>query len=352
MLNSSRKFSPSRLRLAVTAAVAVVGLSLVATSAHAADTLGAIKKRGALNCGVNVGLTGFSSPDTAGKWTGMDVDICRAIAAAILGSGDKVKFSPYNAQQRFTALQSGEIDILSRNTTMTLTRDSKNGFEFLPVVYHDGAQFMVATQSKFRSAKDLGNQSICVQSGTTTELVMNEFFNSNKIKFKPVVMAEEIDAENAFFSGRCQALVTDGSGLAAVRAGRNMTDKDYRILPEVISKEPLAPAVRKDDPAFRTVAVWTVYVLMAAEELGITKANVDQMKSSDNVEIKRILGVEKGIGASMGVDDSWAYNAIKAVGNYGEIFERNVGLASPLKLERGINALWTNGGLVYAPPIR
>ncbi|MDI9408617.1 MAG: amino acid ABC transporter substrate-binding protein [Candidatus Pacebacteria bacterium] len=327
-------------------------MSLFAASSQAADTLGAIKKRGALNCGVNVGLAGFSIPDSAGNWTGLDVDICRGIAAAIFGTGDKVKFFPYNAQQRFTALQSGEVDILSRNTTMTLTRDSKNGFEFLPVVYYDGAQFMVKTNSKFKSAKELANQSICVQSGTTTELVMNEFFNSNKIKFKPVVMAEQIDSENAFFSGRCQALVTDGSGLAAVRAGRNLTDKDYRILPEVISKEPLAAAIRKDDPNFRTVAYWTVNVLMAAEEFGITKANVDQMKSSDNVEIKRILGVEPGIGASMGIDDSWAYNAIKAVGNYGEIFERNVGQGSALKLKRGLNAQWNKGGLVYAPPIR
>ena len=348
---NTRLLSKSVLGVAMMAAL-VVGNGLASSTAKAGATLDAIKNRGVLNCGVNIGLAGFSIPDAQGNWSGMDVDTCRAVAAAILGSGDKVKFFPFNATQRFTSLQSGEIDMLSRNTTYTLTREANNGFIFGPVTYYDGAQFMVPAASKAKSALQLKGATICVQSGTTTELVMNEYFKSNKVKFKPLVMAEEVDVENAFFSGRCQALVTDGSGLAAVRAGRKMSEKAFRILPEVISKEPLTPAVRKDDPAFADVMRWTVYALIAAEEFGITSKNVDEMKNSTNEEVMRILGVKPGMGKSLGLDEAWAYNAIKAVGNYGEIFERNIGMDSPLKLARGKNAQWNKGGLIYSPPIR
>ncbi|MDI9349856.1 MAG: amino acid ABC transporter substrate-binding protein [Candidatus Symbiobacter sp.] len=322
-------------------------------SAQAGEVLDAVKKRGILNCGVNTGLAGFGIQDAQGVWRGLDVDTCRAVAAAILGDAEKIKFSPYNAQQRFTALQFGEIDVLARNTTLTLNRSASLGLGFAPVTYYDGAQFMVPTKKPIKSAKQLRGATICVQSGTTTEQVVAEFFRTNKMPFKTVIMEQLTEIENAFFSGRCDAYVTDGSGLAGTRAGRNLSDKDYAILPEMISKEPLALAYRSNDPQFGTIVDWTVYALIAAEEYGITQANVATMKAtSTDPEVKRLLGADPGMGAALGIGDDWAFNAIKAVGNYGEVFERNIGTNSPLKLKRGLNALWSKGGLLYSPPIR
>ena len=336
--------------------IATLAIILVGTNLHSAkagEVLDAVKKRGILNCGVSTGLAGFGIQDSQGVWRGLDVDLCHAVAAAIFGDGDKIKYSPYNAQQRFTALQFGEIDVLARNSTITMTRNTTLGLNFAPVTFYDGSQFMVPTKKKLKSAKQLKGATICVQSGTTTEQVVAEYFRTNKMNYKPVIMEQPTEIENAFFSGRCDAYVTDGSGLAAVRVGRNKSEADYIILPEVISKEPLGLFYRNNDQQFGSVVTWTIYALIAAEEFGITKDNVAEMKAnSTSPEVRRLLGAEPGIGASMGLSDDWAYNAIKTVGNYGEVFERNVGTNSPLKLKRGMNALWSNGGLLYAPPIR
>lgn len=331
----------------------LVGLAAPLHTAKAGEVLEAVKKRGVLNCGVNTGLEGFGIQDAQGVWHGLDVDFCRGVAAAILGDAEKVKFSPYNAQQRFTALQFGEIDVLARNTTQSLTRMTTLGFNFAPVTYYDGAQFMVKASKRVKSAKELKGAAVCVQSGTTTEQVVAEFFRTNKIAYKPVIMEQLVEIENAFFSGRCDAYVTDGSGLAATRSNRKMTEKDYVILPETISKEPLALAYRNNDPQFGNIVDWTIFAMIAAEEFGITKDNVAEMKAkSTDPEVRRLLGAEPGMGAALGIGDDWAFNVIKAVGNYSESFERNVGAKSNLKLKRGLNALWTKGGLLYAPPVR
>lgn len=334
------------------AAATVTAIAFTANSAFAGDTVDAIKKRGELNCGVNTGLAGFSAPDAQGNWTGIDVDVCRALAAAMLGSPTKVKFFPYNAQQRFTSVQSGEVDILSRNTTWTLTRDTDLGLDFGPVVYYDGQGFMVPSKLGVKSAKDLNGATVCVQTGTTTELNLTDWFRANKLELKPVVIQEQSQVEAAFFAGRCDAYTTDASGLASTRASRASNPDDYVILPEIISKEPLAPAYRQNDAQFGDIVRWTIYALIQAEESGITKANVDEMKKSADPTIQRLLGVTPGAGKSLGLDEEWAARAIKAVGNYGEMFERNVGQGSPLKLKRGLNDLWSRGGLQYAAPVR
>jgi general L-amino acid transport system substrate-binding protein len=338
-------------KLMIAAVVALLGSAMAIGNAQAGATLDAVKQRGELICGANTGLAGFSRPDDQGNWTGLDVDTCRAVAAVILGSPDKAKFVPLNAQQRFPALQSGEIDLLTRNTTWTLSRDTSLGFNFAPTTYYDGQGFLVP-KGTVTSAKELSGATVCVQQGTTTELNLADYFRANNMELKPLVFVELTEAEGAFFSGRCDAYTTDASGLASTRAAKAGNPDDYVILPEVISKEPLAPTVRHGDDEFFDIVKWTVFALIEAEEKAITQANVEQMKSSDDPNIKRLLGVTPGNGEALGLDEEWAVRAIKAVGNYGEMFERNVGAGSPLKLERGLNALWTKGGLMYAPPLR
>ncbi|MEB4591757.1 amino acid ABC transporter substrate-binding protein [Candidatus Thiothrix sp. Deng01] len=333
------------------AGFALCAAALSSLPAHAGKTLDAVKSRGQLVCGVNVALAGFSSADSNGAWSGLDVDYCKALAAAILGDANKVKWAPLNAQQRFTALQSGEIDILSRNTTWTLTRDASLGANFVGVMYYDGQGFMVPKKLKLTSAKQLDNATVCVQSGTTTEKNLTDFARVNNLKIKPLVFEKNEAATGAYHSGRCQAYTTDASGLAAERAISKNPDEDM-ILPEIISKEPLSPLVRRGDDEFFAIAKWVRNALVEAEEYGITQANVDEMKSNADPNIQRILGVSEDMGGLLGLDKEWAYRAIKAVGNYGEIFERNVGKGSPLKLERGLNSLWNKGGILYAEPIR
>jgi general L-amino acid transport system substrate-binding protein len=335
---------------------ALLGVIAVAVgfnrAAHAGATFDKVKQAGQVVCGVHTGLAGFAMPDSQGHYTGLDVDICRALAAALFGDSTKVKYVPLTAQQRFTALQSGEVDVLSRNTTWTLQRDTDLGLDFTAVVYYDGQGFMVAKKLGVKSVKELNGATICVQPGTTTELNLADYFRANKLDFKPVVIEKLDEVESAFFSGRCDAYTTDRSGLAATRAARATNPDDYVILPDVISKEPLSPAVRQGDDPWDHLVRWVIFALIQAEESGITSKNVDDMLKSDDPTIKRLLGVSPGAGKSLGIDEKWAYNEIKQVGNYGEIFERNVGQGSPLKLERGLNNLWTKGGLMYAMPIR
>jgi general L-amino acid transport system substrate-binding protein len=334
------------------AAVALLG---IAGTAHAGKDLDAVKARGNLICGVNTGVAGFAQPDDKGKWTGLDVDVCRATAAAIFGDSEKVKYVPTTAQQRFTALQSGEVDILSRNTTYTLTRDTALGLDFTGINYYDGQGFMVAKKLGVKSAKELNGATVCVQPGTTTELNLADYFRANKMTFKPVVIEKVEEIRAAFYAGRCDVYTTDASGLYSTRAANTpapLKPEDFIILPEIISKEPLGPAVRQGDNQFADIVRWAFYAMVEAEEYGITSKNVDEMLKSENPTIKRILGVTPGMGKALGVDEKWVYNIIKQVGNYGESFERNVGMGSPLKIERGLNAQWNKGGLQYAPPIR
>ncbi|MEO5697927.1 MAG: amino acid ABC transporter substrate-binding protein [Burkholderiaceae bacterium] len=335
--------------LAITAAL----LAAFSTTAHAGKTLDQIKQRGEIICGVNTGLAGFSQADTNGKWTGLDVDVCRAIAAAVLGDANKVKWVPLTAQQRFTALQSGEIDILSRNTTWTLTRDASLGMNFTGVTYYDGQGFMVPVSSKVKSAKQLKGAPVCVQSGTTTEKNLTDFSRGNNLSMKPVVFEKLEAATGAYFSGRCVAFTTDASGLASIRNKEARDPKEHIILPELISKEPLGPVVRRGDDEWFAIAKWVVFGLIEAEEYGITQANVDKMVSdSKDPVVTRIVGTSEDTGKLLGLDKDWMVKAIKAVGNYGEMFDRNVGPKSDLSLPRGVNNLWNNGGIMYAPPIR
>ncbi|HZK92143.1 MAG TPA: amino acid ABC transporter substrate-binding protein [Stellaceae bacterium] len=332
--------------------MALFGALGAATPAQAGPTLDKIKQAGGFSCGVQTGLAGFAQADSQGVYTGFNVDICKALSAAIFGDPGKVKYVPLTAQQRFTALQSGEVDILSNNTTWTLQRDTELGLNFAPVVFYDGQGFMVAKKLNVKSAKELNGATICVQPGTTTELNLADYFRANKMEYKPVVIEKLDEVVAAFFSGRCDVFTTDASGLAAVRMGRASNPDDYMILPERISKEPLAPVVRHGDDQWHDIVDWVVFALIQAEESGITKVNVDDMLKSDDPSIKRMLGATPGMGKALGLDENWAYNEIKAVGNYGEIFDRNLGAGGPLKLERGLNALWKNGGLQYAMPIR
>ncbi len=331
----------------------VAAAALTALPAHAGRTLDDIRKRGQVVCGVNTGLAGFSSADSQGNWSGLDVDICRAIAAAVFGDGNKVRWVPLNAQQRFTALQSGEIDVLSRNSTWTLTRDASLGLHFTAVTYYDGQGFMVPAKSKIRSAKQLRGATVCVQSGTTTEKNLTDFSRANKLNIKPVVFEKVEAATGAYFAGRCQAYTTDASGLASVRNREARNPADHLILPELISKEPLAPVVRRGDDEWFAIVKWVIFGLIEAEEYGITQANADRMlaESQDPV-VQRILGRTEDTGKLLGLERNWMLNAIKATGNYGEIFERNVGPKTPLNLPRGSNNLWSRGGLMYAPPVR
>ncbi len=339
----------SRLRsFTLTAAV----LATVAAPAHAGKTVDAIKARGQLACGVSTGVIGFSAADSQGQWRGLDVDVCRAIAAAVLGDAGKVRWVPLTSQQRFTALQSGEVDILSRNTTWSLTRDAALGLHFTAVTYYDGQGFLVARKSKVSSAKQLKNAEICVQSGTTTEKNLSDYFRAQGIKVKPVVFDKFEPSIKAFFSGRCQAYTTDASALAFIRAKEAPNPDDYLVLPEIISKEPLGPAVRRGDDEWLAIVKWVIHALVEAEELGITQARVDALKASSDPAVQRFLGVGEDLGKSLGLDREWAARAVKAGGNYGEIFERNVGAGSPLKLPRGLNAQWNKGGILYGLPLR
>ncbi len=336
------------------AALAVAGLTMaVMAPAHAGKTLDAIKARGQVICGVNVGLAGFSAADSNGTWTGLDVDTCKAIAAATLGDANKVKWVPLNAQQRFTALQSGEVDVLARNTTFTLTRDASLGLNQTAVTYYDGQGFMVPVKSKIKSAKQLKNATVCVQSGTTTEKNLTDFSKANNLGIKPVVFEKQEATNAAYFSGRCQAYTTDASGLASVRNKEAKNPADHVILPDLISKEPLGPLVRRGDDEWFAIVKWVIYGLIEAEEYGVTQANVDAMvKDSKDPVVMRLTGSGEDTGKLLGLDKEWLVRAIKAVGNYGEIFERNVGPKTPLALPRGANNLWTKGGQMYAFPVR
>ena len=328
-------------------------LAVLSAPAHAGKTIDAIKARGQLVCGVNTGLAGFSQADSAGNWSGLDVDVCRAIAASLLGDPAKVKWVPLSAQQRFAALQSGEVDVLSRNTTWTLTRDVSLGLNFTGVTYYDGQGFMVPVKSKIKNAKQLKNATVCVQSGTTTEKNLTDFSRANNLGIKPIVF-EKLEATNAaYFSERCQAYTTDASGLASIRNKEAKNPADHLILPDLISKEPLGPAVRRGDDEFFAIAKWVVFGLIEAEDYGVTQANVEAMqRDSKDPVVGRLLGTTEDIGKLLGLDKDWLVRAIKATGNYGEIFERNVGPKSPLGLPRGSNNLWSKGGLIYAPPVR
>jgi general L-amino acid transport system substrate-binding protein len=335
-------------------AVGVVA-ALISGHAMAGKDLDAIKARGALICGVGTGTAGFMQADSQGKWVGLDVDVCRAVAAALFGDAEKVKYVPLSSQQRFTALQSGEVDILSNNTTATLQRDTALGLDFTAITYYDGQGFLVNKKLGVKSAKELNGATVCVAPGTTTELNLADYFRANKMTFKPVVIEKVDEVRAAFFSGRCDVYTNDSSTLYATRAAYvppPAKPEDFIILPEIISKEPLAPAVRHGDNQFADIVRWSQYAMLEAEEYGIDSKNVDEMMKTENPTIKRILGVTPGMGKALGVDEKWVYNIVKQVGNYGESFERNVGMSTPLKIERGLNKLWTQGGLQYAEPIR
>jgi len=331
-------------------ASAMLAATLSATSAFA-GTLDAVKEKGYVNTGVSGKVTGFSAPDSKGHWTGMDVDFARAVAAAIFDDPDKVRFTPVAFKEAFTALQSGEIDMLTRNTTWTFQRDTKLGLEFVGTLFYDGQGFMVPKSLGVKSALELDGASVCTQAGTTTELNLSDYFSGKGMKYQPVVYESSDEATVIYDSGRCDVYTTDTSGLAA----RRTTLKDpkaHMILPEVISKEPLGPAVRQGDQQWSDIVRWTLFALINAEEMGITSKNVDDMMKSKNPMVQRFLGVSADYGQHLGLTKDWAYRIVKHVGNYGELFDRNVGPDTALGLERGVNALWTNGGLMYAPPIR
>jgi general L-amino acid transport system substrate-binding protein len=343
------KMKKTLLSAAIGAAVLGIG------SAASAGTLDDVKAKGFVQCGVNTGLAGFAAPDDKGNWSGIDVDICKAVAAAIFNDPSKVKYTPLTAKDRFTALQSGEIDILSRNTTWTSSRDTSLGFNFAGVNYYDGQGFMINAKKLpgVNSALQLSGASVCVQAGTTTELNLADYFKTNKMEYNPVVFEKLEEVNAAYDSGRCDVYTTDQSGLYAIRLTLSAPG-DHVVLPEIISKEPLGPLVRQGDDQWFDLVKWCLNAMIISEELGITQANVDEMKNSTNPEIQRVLGMEKDskYGADLGVSEDWVVNIVKAVGNYGESFERNVGQGSPLKIARGLNQLWNKGGILYAPPIR
>jgi general L-amino acid transport system substrate-binding protein len=319
--------------------------------AFAGKDLDAVKKKGYVQVGVNGGVFGFGMPDEKGVWKGLDVDTAKAVAVAVFGDASKIKYVPLTAQQRFTALQSGEIDLLTRNATRTLSRETQLGLNFVTVNYYDGQGFLVPKKLGVKSAKDLGGATVCVLPGTTTEQNAADFFRTNKMEWTPVVIESTSELAKTFFAGRCDVLTSDASQLAGSRAIAP-NPKDYVILPEIISKEPLAPAVRHGDDQWRDIVDFSMLAMINAEELGITSKNVDEMLKSTDPAVQRFLGVIEGNGTALGLNENWAYNIIKQVGNYGEVFERNVGVNTTLGLERGLNALWTNGGLMYSPPFK
>jgi len=333
--------------------IAAVAAALTLSTTAQAGTLEDVQARGELNCVVTTGLAGFAAPDDQGKWTGFDVDFCRATAAAVLGDGSKVKFVPSTGKTRFTLLNSGEGDLLYRNTTITMSRDADLKLTFLGVNYYDGQGFMVRKDLGVGSATDLDGASVCIQTGTTTELNLADFFRSNNISYEPVPIETNEEAKTNYLAGRCDVYTTDASGLAATRATFDDAD-NHVVLPEIISKEPLGPAVRQGDDAWADVVRWVLNALIAAEELGIDSGNIASLGAAagNNPSINRILGTEGDFGAMIGLDKEWAKRAIMAGGNYGEIFERNIGANTPIGLARGLNAQWRDGGLLYAPPIR
>jgi len=339
-----------------------LGAGMFAASMANAGTLDDIKAKGFVQCGVSQGLIGFSNPDAQNNWTGMDVDFCKAVAAAIFGDANKVKFSPLSAKERFTALQSGEVDLLSRNTTWTMSRDTSLGLKFAGVMYYDGQGFMVKKSLGVDSALKLDGATVCTNTGTTTELNLADYFKSHNMKYQVVAIEDANQVRQAYDEGRCDIFTTDQSGLYAERL-QTKNPEEHVVLPEIISKEPLGPVVRQGDDAWFNVVKWTYYALLTAEEFGITQANVDDMvkaasEPNGNPELKRIFGIKNedgsaaGFGTGIGLNEEWIVQIIKGVGNYGEIFERNVGVNTPLKIARGKNALWKDGGLQYAPPIR
>lgn len=340
------------LRNGLAAALLTASAVGMAAPAHAGATLDAIRQRGEVVCGVSTGIGGFSIADGEGKWTGLTTDFCRAVSAAVLGDAAKEKFVPLSPQQRFTALQSGEVDMLTTVATWTLTRDASLGLLYAGVYFYDGQGFMVPKSLDIKSALELDGASICTATGTTSELNLADYFRANGKKFTPVVFEAQNEARAAFFSGRCQAFSADMSYLSSVRASDAPNPDEWQILPEMISKEPLGPVVGRNDLDWFTVAKWTLVALVEAEEQGITSANIDALKDSQNPAVQRLLGASGDMGQKLGLDAGWAYRAIKRVGNYGEIFERNVGPKTPLRMERNANALWTQGGQMYALPVR
>jgi general L-amino acid transport system substrate-binding protein len=343
-----------RLKHAASLIIMAAGIGLAGASAPAlaGKTLDAVRQRGELSCGVSTGIGGFSIVDSKGEWTGLTTDFCRAVAAAVLGDAGKVKFVPLTPQQRFAALQSGDIDLLATLATWTLTRDASLGLLYAGVYFYDGQGFLLAKSVGVKSALELEGASVCTASGTTSELNLADYFHANKLTFKPVVFDSQNEARAAFFNGRCQALSADVSYLSSVRASDAPKPDDFVILPELISKEPLGPLVARDDLEWFSIVKWTLYVLIEAEEKGVTAANLDAMKASADPSIQRLLGVNGELGMKLGLDPTFAYRTIKKVGNYGEMFERNLGPKTPLRLERNLNDLWTRGGLMYAMPAR
>jgi general L-amino acid transport system substrate-binding protein len=331
--------------------VAAVAAAVFSAGAASAQTLKTVKERGMLSCGVSQGLPGFSAPDDKGNWTGLDVDVCRGIAAAIFDDPTKVKYVPLSAKDRFTALQSGEIDVLSRNTTWTLSRDTSLGVNFTGVIYYDGQGFMVKKALKVNSALELNSASICVQTGTTNEQNVADYFKGNNMKYEVIAFANADEAIKAYESGRCDVFTSDVSQLYAQRL-KLTTPADHQVLPEVISKEPLGPLVRHGDDQWFDVVKWTLFAMIDAEELGVTQSNVVEMAKSDKPEMKRVFGSDGNLGEQLGLTKDWVTRIVKAVGNYGESFERNVGAGSKLEIARGLNKLWNKGGIQYAPPIR
>ena len=339
----------------------IAGVALLAgmsTAAHAASTLESVKAAGKVKCGVNTGLAGFAAPNDQGVWAGLDIDLCKAVAAAVLGDANAVEYKPLNAEQRFTALQSGEVDLLSRNTTWTLSRDSQLGLDFRAVNYYDGQGFMIRKDLGISSALELKGATVCVQEGTTTEKNLGDYDKQHNLGMQPVKFKESAEARAAYDDGRCDAYTTDASGLAAERTGLK-SPADNVILPEIISKEPLGPGVRHGDSQWADIVSWAHFAMLIGEEKGITSANVDDVKAKNaegtdgaDAETQRLLGITDKLGEGLGLSKDWAYNILKQVGNYSEAFERNVGKNTPLGLERGLNALWTQGGLQYAPPAR
>jgi general L-amino acid transport system substrate-binding protein len=333
------------------AALGAAAIFALAAPASAQSTLATVKQRGHLVCGAHIGAPGFSNPDSRGEYSGFDSDHCRALAAAIFGDAKALRFRPLTSQQRLTALQTGEIDVLIRTTTWTMGRDTASGLNVTNTTFYDGQGFLVRKKLGVKSAKELNGATVCVTTGTTNELNLVDWARTNGIKVEALVIEQNDETRKAYEAGRCDAFTTDASQLAGIRTGLTAPD-DHVVLPDIISKEPLGPYVRHGDDQWFDIVRWTMFSLVEAEELGVTSKNVDEMLGSKNPAVQRLLGVTGGLGKMIGLDDRWAYNAIKAMGNYGEIFERHLGKSSPLQLERGVNALWTKGGLMYAPPVR
>ena len=322
---------------------------LASTASSAQSTLETVRSRGFIQCGVNTGLAGFAAPDAKGVWRGIDVDVCRAVAAAVLGDAAKVRYTPLTAQQRFTALQSGEVDILSRNTTWTLARDTSLGLNFVGVNYYDGQGLMVHRKANVKSAKQLNGATVCLQPGTTTELNLADYFRANRMSFKPLVIEKLEEVLNAYFNGRCDAFTTDHSALIALRASRAQKPDEHVILPEIISKEPLGPAVRHGDDRWFDIVKWSLFAMIEAEEIGLTSKTIEQQSKAVSPSLQRFIGASGDLGKMLGLDNRWAFNIVRQVGNYGESFDANL---KPLGFERGLNRLWNQGGLIYAPPLR